>query len=664
MIKMCMRSLAVAMVVAAPAVAAAHGGKKHKNLKVLADSKKALGDGMKLLSKGLGVKCTACHVKGKLARDAKPAKIAARNFLGAVLEADAPAVRAEALKTLLQTMSLKAAKDERKIWSAIEVFRSAKGKAKGKHEHSDARIRRLEVPAPAGARYSNFAATAKGLVLSWVEPRAAAKGAQGGFRVRTAELRGARWSQPTTVVESAEVFANWADFPSVTADSRGRTLVHWPQKSGAAKYAYDVRIARSKGRTWMLQGKLHDDETQTEHGFASFVRQGATIRAFWLDGREMAKTEHGPMTLRTALIGDRVTDGELLDGRVCECCATDAAVTDDGPIVVYRDRSDAEIRDVQIIRRVNGAWTTPKKVHHDGWNVIGCPVNGPAVAAEGRAVVVAWFTGAGDRGHVRVAFSKDSGSSFSSPIEVDASAARAPLGRVDVQMHRGDAIVSWMAPTSDELAELRVARVTPTGVAGTRTFATTSPARASGFAKTLIRDDELYMTWTEPEPEFRVRLARMPLSDLESASRIARREKPIDPSTYTARSLDGAPRALSEYRGQPVLLSFWATWCTPCRDDVPVLVGLHERFSARGLKVIAVSIDEAGAEAAVRAFLAERAVPYEIWRDPDNRASVVFGVTALPATFLIDRNGRVAFASRGLLRSNDPALGRAIKAAL
>jgi len=71
----------------------------------------------------------------------------------------------------------------------------------------------------------------------------------------------------------------------------------------------------------------------------------------------------------------------------------------EGPIVAYRDRSDTEIRDIYVSRSVGSNWSQPVAVHRDNWQIAACPVNGPALSADGTAVALAWFTAKGDEGH-------------------------------------------------------------------------------------------------------------------------------------------------------------------------------------------------------------------------------------------------------------------------
>lgn len=97
---------------------------------------------------------------------------------------------------------------------------------------------------------------------------------------------------------------------------------------------------------------------------------------------------------------------------------------------------------------------------------------------------------------------------------------------------------------------------------------------------------------------------------------------------------------LSDLRGRPVLLDFWATWCGPCRAELPVLVRLHQRYSARGFTVVGVNVDEAG-PSLVPQFKRHFNIPYAVVYDLGNAASRAYQVTGLPTLVLIDRSGTV-----------------------
>ena len=387
-----------------------------------------------------------------------------------------------------------------------------------------AQVRELASPAGGGSGQPNLTADPSGRVyLSWVE-----RLEKGRFALRFAAREGAGWSEPRTVAEGANWFVNWADFPSLVALPDGSLAAHWLVKSGAGTYAYDVHISRSfdGGRTWGRPFVPHRDGTQTEHGFVSmFPASDGRLAAVWLDGREMktgegghdakdSSGEHGQgnMTLRYATFardgqGSRVGDEALLDARVCECCQTSAAVTSEGPVVVYRDRSDKEIRDISVVRLRGGRWTEPATVHADNWRLDGCPVNGPSVAAAGRRVAVAWFTvdERADTSHVRLAFSADAGATFSAPVKVDDGNA---LGRVSVLLlDDGSALVAWLEKTAAG-AEVRARRVGPDGARDASfTVAPSAAARASGFPRMARGKDSVVFAWTAG----RVLTAEMPL---------------------------------------------------------------------------------------------------------------------------------------------------------
>lgn len=364
-------------------------------------------------------------------------------------------------------------------------------------------------PAAPGAMGPSLTPTADGLLLTWLEP--ARDGA--GHALRIARLEGDRWSPSGTIVKGDDFFANWADFPAVAQAPDGSLTAHWLAKTGADTYAYGIFLTRSTdgGSTWKPAGLLHSDRTPAEHGFVSWLPEGTGLRAVWLDGREMPK--EGPMTLRTGLAGKTETE-EVLDARVCECCQTDAALTADGPVVAFRDRSDKEIRDVAVVRKTAAGWTAPTLVHRDGWEIPGCPVNGPAIAAAGRRVAVAWFTAAAPAGpRVLLAFSEDGGQSFGAPVLID---GEKPLGRVDLQLDaKGDAIVSWLA-FQEKGAAVRLRRVSPKGAAGAPvTIAATSAARSAGFPRSAVSGDRLWLAWVEDaDGASRVRAASLPLTTI------------------------------------------------------------------------------------------------------------------------------------------------------
>lgn len=348
----------------------------------------------------------------------------------------------------------------------------------------------------------------QGILLTWLEPsNSKPSDGERSRMLRFSSLRGNDWSAPVTLSTGSSFFANWADVPGAVRSSDGNIFVHWLEKLGDATYAYGVQLTLSTddGESWEPIGLLHDDASPVEHGFVSWVPVAGGVRAFWLDGREMAPSKGGPMQLRTAVVTDSGVPQTsiLLDDRVCECCSTDAALTRAGPVVVYRDRSDNEIRDIALIRLTDSGWSDPAIVGGDGWEINGCPVNGPAVAAAKEDVAVAWFTAAEGKSQVQVALSEDGGRSFATPHVVDEFL---PMGRVDVALDsEGTAWVLWMA----RAGEVRLQSVIAGGPQGEAlSIDTISATRASGFPKLIADSDNLLLVWRN---DGTLRASRVPL---------------------------------------------------------------------------------------------------------------------------------------------------------
>lgn len=347
--------------------------------------------------------------------------------------------------------------------------------------------------------------------MSWLEP----VGNSGTVALRFARFDG-RWSEPRTIAQGSDFFINWADFPSIVEDETGTLIAHWLKKSGTGTYAYDIRyaISRDNGRSWSDSRLLNRDGKKVEHGFVSIVsRRRGGFAASWLDGRQMPEDkEAGDMTLRYAEIAPdgRLSRESSLDQRTCECCTTAMASTGSGFVIAYRDRSEREIRDINIVTIANGRSSAPRRVYEDGWKIAGCPVNGPQLDARGRNVAVAWFTGAGDRPRVNVAFSSDGGTKFAAPVRVDAGT---PMGRVDILMlSDSDALVIWMEGLGNA-AQVSARRVSRSGKLGPIVkLADSSSGRSSGFPRAALLGRAAYFAWTEAAAGKRVHVATADVS--------------------------------------------------------------------------------------------------------------------------------------------------------
>jgi hypothetical protein len=339
--------------------------------------------------------------------------------------------------------------------------------------------------------------TGDSAIVSWIETQGQTS------LLKFAQRIASGWSEPRTAASGTDWFVNWADVPSVLRLDDGTLAAHWLQNTDVASEAYDLRIAFSKdaGTTWTSPVSPHHDGTRTEHGFASlFQAPGAGLGLVWLDGRTLESDGgkgNDSMSLRAAVFdrtGAQLSES-LVDERVCDCCPTSVAITSDGPIVAFRDRSAAEVRDIAVARTVGARWSPPTAVHDDGWQIAACPVNGPAVTAKGRIAAVAWMTGKDDKGRAFAAFSKDGGATFGAPIRLDDSAS---LGRVDIELLDDEsAIASWVE-FADQRAQLRIRWIDSSGARGpAQTVAGLGAERASGHPRLGRRGHELLIAWTE-----------------------------------------------------------------------------------------------------------------------------------------------------------------------
>jgi hypothetical protein len=366
----------------------------------------------------------------------------------------------------------------------------------------DPQITRLPSIGLAGSLAPNLAVGPDDeLIMSWTEPSG------DGYALRFAQFVDGHWDDPATVATGDNWFVNWADFPSVVPVSDQIWAAHWLARQPAGGYAYDVQLSISGdgGSTWSEPTLAHTDNTESEHGFLSIYPQDDGFGFVYLDGRKQVNEftddpNDTGMTLRSAtLTSERVLkDEQLVDSLICDCCQTDVAMTVDGPVAVYRNRTENEIRDIYITRRVDGRWTQGQPVSNDGWEIPGCPVNGPEIYADGKDVVVAWFTAADDIPKVKFARSTDSGKKFSAPLQISETGTTGHVGlSVD---HNGDAWVIWQTSAGDGEVELTVRRVTANDQMSTiHKITAKGEAAAISVPQIATQGEQLILAWTEGE---------------------------------------------------------------------------------------------------------------------------------------------------------------------
>jgi hypothetical protein len=374
-------------------------------------------------------------------------------------------------------------------------------------------VQEIRTPSGADSGQPFLSFSGDTVFMSWL-----GRSASGVRQMSFARYVDSAWGEPAVVTERERMLVNVADFPSVVPGPGGTLWAHWLERDAGGP-GYGIRVTHSEdgGATWAEPFTPHEDGTSTEHGFLSAVPTAGGMGFVWLDGRAFAAQADGSSSTMETALYFRTADASggtgpetQLDVRVCDCCQTDVSVTSRGPVLVYRDRSPEEIRDIRVTWYEDGSWTEGRLVHEDGWETGACPINGPAVAARDERVAVVWFTAAGGEQVVNVAFSDDAARTFGAPTRVDDGN---PAGRVDVVLLRdGSALVSWLERTGGEGAEVRVRRVGPRGqlletASATRPFS----ERATGFPR-LARagDGAIILAWTDgAELTPRVRVTRI-----------------------------------------------------------------------------------------------------------------------------------------------------------
>ena len=374
-------------------------------------------------------------------------------------------------------------------------------------ELSEGSIEYFASPAPENSALSRVVSDKSGRIyLSWVSQ-------EGDLaRFEYSELMDNDWSNPETISEGDDWFVNWADFPMLSVNA-GNMAALWLRMSAEGTYDYNIEASffAAGTRNWSEARIIHNDGVNAEHGFVSMLPMGGgSIMFTWLDGRNTKREDgYGEMTLRAGVFdaAGKTLDEWELDHRVCDCCQTSSALTAKGPIVVYRDRSENEIRDTSMIRYINGEWTEPQSIHDDNWQISGCPVNGPSVSANEEQVAVAWFTAKDDTPKVQLALSADSGDSFSSPIVV---ASPKTNGRVGTAiLDSGEIVVSWM-DTTEEDAVIMLSLFSAEGkLLDNYEVAKSSASRRSGFPIIEEVGNSVYVSWTDISSSPQVKVARL-----------------------------------------------------------------------------------------------------------------------------------------------------------
>jgi hypothetical protein len=164
-------------------------------------------------------------------------------------------------------------------------------------------------------------------------------------------------------------------------------------------------------------------------------------------------------------------------------------------MLVYRNRTNKEIRDINYTKFKDGVWSEPKPIHSDNWNIAACPVNGPAVDSEEGIVAISWFTGADEKPAVKLSISTDDGKTFSKAILLD---TQGPIGRVDVEVYDEKIWASWLT-VEEQNSHLKIASFTKAGQLIDTIIVEEgiSRERQAGFPEIEAITDQLILSYTD-----------------------------------------------------------------------------------------------------------------------------------------------------------------------
>jgi hypothetical protein len=375
------------------------------------------------------------------------------------------------------------------------------------------RVRAVTFPGAAGSAQPRLTSGASAKpTLSWLEPT------DDGVALRYATFDGDAFSSPREVVRGADLMVNWADLPSVQPITAGVWAAHWLRLDSESPGAYHIATAVSNDA-----GALDGASAAQRRQRGSRARLRRLVRVERCDRRILARRpqlaewsfDEPDKLLGTSLriatldYAGNVVAREIVDELVCDCCQPDRAMTASGPVVVYRDRTPEEIRDIVVRRHVDGAWQDAVAAGVDGWQIEGCPVNGPAIAAAGERVAVAWFTAAGGSPRVRFASSTDGAASFAPAIDLDGTGS---FGQVGIVLDDDGTRVSWWRAAQGGGTDLVLRAVAPDGSVGeTRVLAHSTAVQPVDVPQIVKAGDDVLAAWTSlDDASVRVLLVQEP----------------------------------------------------------------------------------------------------------------------------------------------------------
>lgn len=306
--------------------------------------------------------------------------------------------------------------------------------------------RELRSPAAPGSLTPRVSAVPDGgVILSWLEPQE-----DGTAALRFSIRRKGTWAEPATIAAGLLFSRDRAAAPGIIPLSTQNFIAYWSQKPArqlASTNEIELYAASSidAGVHWSVPFVVNRAAAQPgeDNAYASAAALDDSNAAFiWLDGRNWEKYKRVQLMSRTVGLHGGRSEASVLDEDTCTCCSTTLVRTPSGLLASYRGHTPDNIRDIALVRTDAGAWSQPRIVHPDRWQIAACPVNGPYLDTDGERTALIWFTAPQDQPAVNLAFSENAGAAFASPIRINSGKA---IGRAQiVLLPRRSAATFWL----------------------------------------------------------------------------------------------------------------------------------------------------------------------------------------------------------------------------
>jgi thiol-disulfide isomerase/thioredoxin len=447
--------------------------------------------------------------------------------------------------------------------------------------------------------------------------------------------------------------------PGLAIGSKGEVFVTWatPKTIPGAMFAADLVLARSLdgGATFESPVTVNDDGQPINHTF-EHVQAGANGEVYlaWLDNRGKEKSGAGALFACSRDGGRTVGKNLVLDGMACPCCRPSAELAPDGSLwVAWRKTFEGNVRDIVLARSTDQGRTfsTPKLVHRDGWAFPACPHRGPSLAFDraGR-LYLGWYTeGTDEQPRLLFVVSDDQGKTFSTPLSLHASGTSLP-DQLRMAVHPDGFVVAvWEEVTGvRKRAVMRVS--TDRGKSFGPVQALSEGAKAETPTVAIHENGAVAVSWTEhawPNNRIVLRRGRVaqaqaggpPEADLYKAAGVQRVSGQGQAPPFLAlKTLNGTELDPASVQGKVVVVNFWATWCGPCKEEMPSLQRLQQAFSPDEVVVLAITTDQQAE--AMNAFARNLGLSFPILLDESKEVSAAFGVRGLPTTVILGPDGR------------------------